>query len=92
MGTGEGLLPYNYNHHLAGLLYGAFREADLELAHSLHISKGIKLYTFSQLIGGRATREGIRFTRAHFYLPSPRGEVMRAAVEGILETARIGLW
>lgn len=23
MGAGEGLLPYNYNHYLAGLLYGA---------------------------------------------------------------------
>lgn len=84
--TGRGFVPFNYNHYLAGVLYRAFREADLELAYSIHTSKSIKHFTFSDLRGGRAVRKGLIFERGgHFLLSSPRHEVLTAAVEGLLD-------
>ena len=87
-----GLLPYNYNHFLAGVLYRAFRAADLELAKSLHESRDIKLYTFSELKGGVPVSRGLRFNdSACFYLSSPRDRLMRTAVEGLLDSGSISI-
>jgi len=90
---GKGLLPFNYNHLLAGVLYSAFRRADLELAHSVHVSKSIKLFTFSEIRGCKAVPgRGIEINdKAHFLVSSPRDDVIRAAVEGLLEKGEIRL-
>jgi CRISPR-associated endoribonuclease Cas6 len=85
-----GTLPFNYNHFLAGVLYRAFRAANLELAHSLHESRDIKLYTFSELKGGFPVSRGLRFEdKAWFYLSSPRDRLMRTAVEGLLDSGSV---
>lgn len=85
-------LPFNYNHFLAGVLYRAFRAADIELAQSLHASQDIKLYTFSELKGGVPVSRGLRFNdSAWFYLSSPRERLMRTAVEGLLDFGSISI-
>ena len=83
---GRGFVPFNYNHYLAGVLYRAFREADLELAYSVHKSKSIKHFTFSDLKGGRAVKDGLVFDMGgYFLLSSLRHDVLKAAVEGLLD-------
>jgi CRISPR-associated endoribonuclease Cas6 len=92
MVEGGGTLPFNYNHFLAGVLYRAFRTANLELAKSLHESRDIKLYTFSEIKGGKPSSQGLHFNnKAWFYLSSPRSELMRAAVEGLLASGSVTL-
>jgi len=62
----------------------------MELARSIHVSKDIKLFTFSEIKGGRVVKDGIRFDKAAwFFVSSPRGEVLNAAVEGLLEGGEI---
>ncbi len=90
---GGGFVPFNYNLYLAGVLYRAFRKANEELASSLHSSRTIKLFTFSDLKGGKSTKQGLVFNRGgYFFVSSPRDDVLRAAVEGLLEegTLKIG--
>jgi len=84
--SGRGRVGFNYNTSLAGVLYRAFQRADEELSSSIHSSREIKLFTFSELKGGKPTKEGIFFSHGGYFLvSSPREKILKAGVEGLLD-------
>lgn len=71
--AGRGRVDFNYNTSLAGVLYRAFQKADESLSSSIHTSREIKLFTFSELKGGRPTKDGLFYSRRGYFLVSSPG-------------------
>ena len=88
---GRGLIGFNYNLQLAGLIYQSIRRANDDLAYELHSSKGYKFFTFSELRSKKraVTKEGIFFKNCHFFVSSPRKEVISSLVEGLLQSPEV---
>jgi CRISPR-associated endoribonuclease Cas6 len=81
-----GPLFYDYQYGIASMLYSRLAAANISLANSIHSHQGFKFYTFSNLIIEERIRDkdGLNFTKAHFFLSSPDPEFIRSFTERLL--------
>ncbi len=81
-----GPLFYDYQYGIASMLYSRLAAANISLANSIHSHQGFKFYTFSNLIIEERIpdKDGLNFTKAHFFLSSPDPEFIRSFTEGLL--------
>jgi CRISPR-associated endoribonuclease Cas6 len=79
-------LHYDYQYGIASMLYLKLAAANIDLADKTHSKKGFKFYTFSNLILDDRIPEknGLNFSKAHFFLSSPDPEFIRSFAEGLL--------
>jgi CRISPR-associated endoribonuclease Cas6 len=93
LGSGDGnyKIPFNYNYQLSSLIYRKI--ADLNLASELHISRGFKHFTFSQIYvpHRRITKNGIisQDGKLEFYISSPNDYLIKSMVESYLEEPEV---
>jgi len=68
-----GPLFYDYQYGIASMLYSRLAASNITLANSIHSHQGFKFYTFSNLVieDWIPIKDGLDFTRAHFFLSSP---------------------
>ncbi len=89
------VLPFNYQYHLASLIYRAVQRGDKDLSFELHKKKGYKFFTFSWLLAREreVTPAGIRLksTRAHFFVSSPDKRFILAVLNGLLSKPEVGI-
>jgi len=82
------LVPINYNHFLAGALYGKIKRSDPDYAFRIHSSCGYKFYTFSWLMceDRKIKSNCIEFKgRVVLYVSSPEYNLITRIVEGLVE-------
>lgn len=79
-------LHYDYQYGLASMLYLKLATSNVELADKTHKKNGFKFYTFSNLIldDRIPVKDGLNFSKAHFFLSSPDPEFIRSFAEGLL--------
>lgn len=92
-------LPFNYQHHLTGLVYRLLAESSRDYATYLHDQgyesgeKHFRLFTFSQLEipKRRVTREGVEFqdSEASWQVSSPVRDFVKYLADGLLERETI---
>jgi CRISPR-associated protein, Cas6 family len=68
------------------MLYHRLANANIALANELHNHQGFKFYTFSNLVieDWIPNKQGLNFTKAHFFISSPDTEFIRSFTEGLL--------
>lgn len=79
-------IHYDYQYGLASMLYKRLASANITLAKETHSHQGFKFYTFSNLImeDRIPDKNGLNFTKAHFFISSPDTEFIRSFTEGLL--------
>lgn len=79
-------IPINYNYFLSGVIYRKIGIGDEDLASELHKSRSFKFFTFSRILAEERRIEGdtMLIKNARFLLSSPREEIVKAFIEGIL--------
>lgn len=83
--SSESLVPFDY----LPTLKGAFHRW---LGHDEALHDGLSLYSLSWLRGGRAGRNGIRFSEgAHWFISSPDTDLIYQLVGGVVRESEIGL-
>ena len=86
------VIPINYNHHLASLIYRRIEFVDPDLSLKLHKPNTIKFFTFSKLLtkkrrilGDQLKIEG----GVSFEFSTPKKEIIIALINGLLENPNI---
>ncbi|QLC50677.1 CRISPR-associated endoribonuclease Cas6 [Methanolobus zinderi] len=84
--TSSNPIHYDYQYGIASMLYKRLANANISLANELHSHQGFKFYTFSNLVieDRIKAKQGLNFTRAHFFISSPDSEFIRSFTEGLL--------
>ena len=81
-------IPINYNYFLSGVIYRKIGIGDEDLASELHKSRSFKFFTFSRILAEERRIEGdgdtMLIKNGRFLLSSPREEIVKAFIEGIL--------
>ena len=81
----ESPVPFDY----LPTLKGAFHRW---LGHDAALHDGLSLYSLSWLRGGKAGRNGIRFSEgAHWFISSPDTELIHRLVSGVVRESEMGL-
>ena len=88
------LVPYNYNHIIASVIYESIREIDPD--SDLHASTSFKFFTFSQLRFSKfkTTKKGIISKDGKFSLQvsTPNNELLKKIMQGFLKEPIIGIY
>lgn len=84
--TSSNPLHYDYQYGLASMLYHRLANANIALANEMHSHQGFKFYTFSNLVieDWIPNKQGLNFTKAHFFISSPDTDFIRSFTEGLL--------
>ncbi len=86
-------ISFNYNYHLASMIYKKIATADENLAFELHVSKNPKLFTFSMLEikKRKITKNGIKILSENvdFLFSSPNVEIVKAFIEGLIQEPEV---
>jgi CRISPR-associated endoribonuclease Cas6 len=85
--TSSSPIYYDYQYGLASMLYKRLATANITLANEIHSHQGFKFYTFSNLVTDDRLpgKDGLNFTKAHFFISSPDPEFIRSFAEGLLQ-------
>lgn len=77
------LIPFNYQPMLTGALHKWIGKNE--------IHDDISLYSFSWLVGGNATKDGLRFNKGgHFFISSFDSSVLKKIIQGIQSDPSLG--